>query len=128
MISAEFIKFIAIGSLNTLFYYVCYAFLIYFNLSYTLAVLVATSLTSIVSFKSFGTYVFNNRDNKLFYKFALLTLLNYLLNIFFIYILSQYGLSYYLAGLISAIIVALNSFLINKFFIFKKPKVENSHV
>lgn len=122
LFSLEFIKYIVIGGLNTLFYYTCYSLLIYFNFSYILAVFLATFLTSIISFKSFGTYVFYNKDNKLFYKFILLTLVNYLLNIFFISIFSQYGLSYYLAGLISAIIVALNSFLINKFVIFKKLK------
>ncbi len=116
----KFIYFFAIGILNTLFYYLTYALLIYLHLHYSLAVFSATFLTMIISFKSFGVFVFKNSDNRLFFKFILVTILNYLLNIIIIYFLKKYEYNSYTAGFISAIIVAINSFFLNNFFVFKQ--------
>jgi len=119
MSSSTFVKFIAAGILNTLFYYLMYALFIYLHIHYTLAVIFATFLTLFVSFKNFGNFVFDNSENKNFYKFIFVTILNYFLNIAIIYIYKNYGYDNYTAGVFSAIIVAINSFFLNKFFVFK---------
>ncbi len=112
-------KFLVTGSINTLFYYLLYALLIYLGLSYTAAVIIATFITMLFSFKTFGKYVFKKSDNTLIIKFALLTLFNLLLNIIIIYLLKKAGLNDYTAGLLASLLVAINSFFINKIFIFK---------
>lgn len=118
-VTSTFIKFLIAGSFNTLFYYTMYALFIYLNFHYSNAVLIATILTMFVSFKTFGKFVFQKHDNRLIFKFTLLTLLNYILNIFLIFLLKEYNYNDYIAGIIAAIFVAINSFLVNKFFVFK---------
>ena len=118
-VNTTFIKFLLAGSLNTLFYYGLYALLIYLQFHYVNAVLFATIITMFVSFKTFGTFVFKKSDNRLLFKFILLTLLNYTLNIIIIYLLKEYNFNDYASGIIATTIVAIHSFILNKVFVFK---------
>lgn len=112
-------KFILIGVVNTLFYYSLYALLIYLGFSYIVSVILATLVAMFFSFKTFGKYVFYNEKRNLLLKFLLLTLLNTALNILIIYLLSHLNYTHYTAGAIATVLVAINSFLLNKFFVFK---------
>jgi len=114
------IKFILVGSLNTFFYYLVYALLIYIQLNYPLAVFIATLITMFVSFKSFSQLVFHNKNNKLIYKFIVVTIFNFVLNTSAIYIFKDFGYNSYIAGLFAAFVVVVNSFFLNKFFVFKQ--------
>jgi putative flippase GtrA len=116
------VKFFLIGFINTIFYYVTYAFFIYIGFSYPLAVFVAAIFGTLFSFKTFGTFVFENTNNKLIFKFTLVIVANYLINISIIYILTKYGYSYYSAGFFATLVVAFNSFFMNKRFVFRKEE------
>ena len=113
------IKFVLTGLLNTLFYYSIYALFLFFSFNYIIAVVLATAVGMLFSFKTFGKFVFQKNDNGLLSKFLLVTLINTFLNIVIIFLLKEYNLDDYTAGAIATFIVAINSFTLNKFFVFK---------
>lgn len=119
-LGSSFVRFLIVGTFNTIAYYLIYALLIFFNFSYVFAVSVATIIAMFVSFKTFGKYVFKNNNKRLIIKFSMLTLANYLLTIVLIGTLKTQGLDEYLSGVISVAIVAISSFVVNKYFIFAK--------
>ena len=112
-------KFLVVGGVNTLFYYLVYALFIYLNFRYPIAVFFATVVAMLFSFKTFGKFVFKKSDNRLLTKFILVTLINLLLNIALIYFFNKFGFNNYISGLFATLFVALNSFVLNKFFVFK---------
>ncbi|WP_039920104.1 GtrA family protein [Sulfurimonas gotlandica] len=113
-------KFLFIGGINTVFFYLTYALFIFIGFHYTVAVTIAAVIAMFFSFKTFGKFVFKSNDNKLITKFILVTLINYLLNIIIIFFFKKFGYNSYLAGLFATIIVACNSFVLNKYYVFKK--------
>ena len=124
----QFIRFLIIGGVNTVFAYSVYAVSIFIGLHYTLAALAQTVLGTLFSFKTMGCLVFDNPDNKLIFKFIAVYAGCYFLNIGLLRLLTQFVLSnLYLAGLISSGLVALASFCLNKWVVFykKAPAEEN---
>ncbi|NOQ29861.1 MAG: GtrA family protein [Helicobacteraceae bacterium] len=120
MIKKQIIKFIIVGMVNTVIYYMLFSSLIYFNFDYRLAVLFATLVGLLFSFKTFSKYVFENNNNKLLYRFASVYVLLYIVNIALIALLQPSVLNYYLSGLFATICCAILSFVLNKFYVFKK--------
>jgi len=119
----QFIRFLIIGGVNATFAYCVYALSIFIGLHYALAALAQTVLGTLFSFKTMGCFVFDNPDNKLVFKFVAVYALCYFLNIGFLRVLTQMGLSnLYVAGLISSALVALVSFCLNKWVVFYKKK------
>ena len=118
----EFISFVLVGIINTIFYYALYSTLIYLSLDYRLAVLLATLVGVFFSFKTFGKYVFNNNDKKLIYKFIFTYTILYFSNIMIITSLEPILNNYYISGLIATICCAVLSFVLNKYYVFKEKK------
>lgn len=118
MIKNQILKFIVIGMLNTLFYYLLYSLFIFLNFSYQVSVLFATLIGVLFSFKTFGKFVFNNQDKTLIYRFVSVYIALYFLNISFIFIFDQYIDNYYISGFIATILCAVFSFILNKRFVF----------
>jgi putative flippase GtrA len=118
-----FIKFILVGTVNTLFSYAVFSLLIFCGLHYTLALLIATVLGVLFNFKTFGKLVFRNTNNKLFFKFILIYAALYLFNVVALKILLSYAINVYVAGMITTIIAALLSYILNKEFVFKEARV-----
>ena len=114
-----FKKFIVVGIFNTIFYYACYSLFLFLFGNYILAIILANIIGIGFSFKSFSKFVFDNKNNKLIIKFILVYSWNIILNIVLVKIFS-YFMDYYLAGFFATGIVALNSYLLNKNFVFKK--------
>ncbi len=120
-IPQQFIRFVIIGGVNTVFAYSVYALAIFIGFHYTLAALAQTVLGTLFSFKTMGYLVFDNPDNKLVFKFVIVYTLCYFFNIGFLRMLTGMGLTnLYLAGLISSALVALVSFCLNKWVVFRK--------
>lgn len=119
-IPQQLIRFVIIGCINTAFAYSIYAFFIFVGLHYTLAVLCSTLIGICFSFKTMGKYVFYKTDNYLIFKFFAVYGLCYFFNIGILHSLTVVGLSnLYLAGFLSQGLVALISFCLNKWFVFK---------
>ena len=112
------ILFFVVGGVNTLFGYSLYALLLFLNFHYALASLLGTVGGVLFNFKTTGTVVFKNRDNRLLFRFVLAYCLTYAVNVGGLKIFSLYGVNMYVAGLILVIPVALLSYTLLKNFVF----------
>lgn len=115
----KIIKFLFIGAINTVFFYLSYVLFIFLGLHYSLAVFIAAVIAMFFSFKTFGKFVFNSKDNRLLFRFIFVTIVNYALNILIIYIFKELGYNYYISGLFATFVVAINSFILNNYFVFR---------
>ena len=118
-LGSQFIKFLFVGGLNTLFGYGAFAFFLSLRIHYPLAVLLATLLGILFNFKTYGTLVFRNSDNRLLFKFLGVYGTTYLLTVAGIAVLKSFRLSAFAAGAILAVPLALIAFLLNRRFVFK---------
>ncbi|HCS64153.1 MAG TPA: polysaccharide biosynthesis protein GtrA [Cellvibrio sp.] len=124
MLAVQFVRFLAVGVVNTLFGYSIYALLIYLGLAYTYALLFATILGVLFNFQTIGRLVFQSRDKRLIGKFFAVYAITFCLNLLLIKLMIKLGLSAYLAGALALIPTTVLSFLLNKFFVFKGKKHE----
>ena len=117
----QLFRFVVTGGVNTLFYYLLYAFFIFMNFPYQAAVLVATTIGVLFSYITFGKYVFSKkRDFWSFVRFGLNYTGLYFLNIFIITLLQRLAVeNLYASGLVATIVVAGVSFFTNKYFVYK---------
>lgn len=117
----EIAAFLAVGTINTLFGYSCYASFIFLGMSYPLALLCSTILGVLFNFKTIGSLVFKNSNNLLIFKFIAVYLCIYLFNISLVSLLKATNINLYIAGLIAVLPSALMSFVLNKMWVFKSP-------
>jgi putative flippase GtrA len=115
----QFIKFLFVGGLNTLFGYGIFALFLALGLHYSLAALLGTLLGILFNFKTYGTLVFRNSDNRLLFKFLGVYGTTYLLTVASIAVLKIFHLSAFAAGAIVALPMALISFALNRRYVFK---------
>ncbi len=118
-LDSMFIRFILIGITNTLFGYGIYFLLIKFQLHFSLALLISTSLGIAFNFKTIGIFVFKESKNSLIFKFTVVYGLLYFLNVLGIKFLNEIGYSFELSGLIMLPLMAILSFILNKNLVFK---------
>ena len=118
-IDEEFLKFLFVGVLNTLFSYTIYAILITFGLVPNLALFFQYILGVLWNFKTTGIIVFKNHSNRLIFKFVASYIFTFIINSVMLKILLNY-LNEYLAQAILIPPVAILSFVIFKFWVFKK--------
>ena len=119
-ITAEFIRFVLVAMLNTLFGYGVYTLLVYFGMHFSLATLISTILGVLFNFKTYGILVFKNSSNKLIFRFVLVYCVVYLCNIGGIALLKTLGMSSYLAGAVMLVPVGLLGFILNKIFVYSQ--------
>lgn len=117
-----FVKFILVGVLNTAFGYMAYALLLFLGLHYTLAVVLSTIAGVLFNFKTTGTIVFKNNNNKLIFKFVAVYAITTTLGIIILRMAELARINLYLAGLVSTGICAIIAFLLNKNWVFKYEK------
>jgi putative flippase GtrA len=115
----RFIRFVLVGVLNTAFGYGVYCLMIWIGVPYWWATLISNVLGVLFNFKTIGVLVFENPNNRLFFRFVSCYILAYLLNVGIIYLLTRFaGLNDYWSGLIATPFVALFSFFYQKLFVF----------
>lgn len=117
-----FIKFILVGILNTFFGYFVFALLLFFGLHYTISVILSTIAGIIFNFKTTGTLVFQNSNNRLIFKFVAVYALTCIIGIIILRLAEISRTNLYLAGLVSTGICAVIAFLLNKNWVFKYEK------
>jgi putative flippase GtrA len=118
-LGSQFIKFLFVGGLNTLFGYGAFAFFLTLHVHYSLAALLSTLLGILFNFKTYGALVFRNSDNRLLFKFLGVYGTTYLLAVSSIAVLKSFHMSPFAAGAILAVPMALISFFLNRRFVFK---------
>ena len=122
-IKNKFVRFLFVGVINTVFSLSIYSIFIFIGVHYTIAVFVANALGILFNYKTTGKLVFEHSDNKLIYKFVLVYMITYFLNVGGIKFLLSLNVDKYTAAVISAIPIAIISFLLNKRFVFKNKLV-----
>ena len=119
ILQKQIIRFILMGIINTIFGYLLFSVLIYLKFDPSTAIISSTILGMIFNFNSFGRYVFNKTDKNLIVKFISSYFLLMIFNISLQKSLHFCIPSDYLSGLISIILTAGLSFIMNKYYVFK---------
>ena len=120
-IEEQFIKFLFVGFLNTVFGYLIYSFFIFIGFNYPAAIFFGTIIAVLFNFKTIGVLVFNNKKNSLLIKFIFVYTLIYIINILGIKIVVNcITPNLYIAGFILIVPMALLSYYLNKTIVFKK--------
>ncbi|MCR4825837.1 MAG: GtrA family protein [Bacteroidales bacterium] len=124
----QFIRFVLVAMLNTAFgLFVNYLFLfifehlLKFNHAYIISNFIATIVSILFNFKTYGILVFKNKDNKLILRFLAVTTFTYLLNIGGIALLEHLGSqNNYINLTIMAVPVGLLNYVLNSVFVYKR--------
>jgi putative flippase GtrA len=115
--SLQIARFFLVGIVNTAFGYSIFAMFILLGLHYVLAVLLALVCGVMFNFKTTGTIVFKNKNNRLILSFIAVYILMYLLNIGFLRVC---GLNKLLGEAIIIVPLALLTFWLQKQFVFRE--------
>ena len=122
-IPRRFVKFLFVGAINTLFGYSMYALFVTFGFNPSNALLISYILGVFWNFKTTGSIVFRNKDNKLIFKFFISYVFTYYVNsISLNFLIDNLHINKYLAEAIVIPPVAVLSFVIFKTFIFEDKK------
>ncbi len=122
-LSEQFILFLVMGFINTVFYYALYSLLIYLNLHYSFAVVIATVCGVIFNFHTFGKVVFKDFQMSLLPRFIGVYLVVCSANVLGLKGLELLGLdNKYIAGAVLVLPVALLGYILNKTFVFNQSK------
>lgn len=115
----QFIRFLGVGVLNTIFGYGCYALLVVIGLHYSLALAISTICGIFFNFKTLGALVFNSSDNRRIFRFILVYIFAYLINAVGVYFVEISGGGALLGGAMMLLPAALLTYLLQKHFVFK---------
>lgn len=119
---SQVLRFAITGAFNTGLGYGIYAGLVFFGLGYALANLLALVIGILVSFKTQGRFVFDNRSNRLLGRFIASWVIIYLLTVALIGRLIAYGFDAYIAGALAVPFSTILSFLAQKYLVFQRPR------
>lgn len=119
----RFVKFIFVGGINTLFGYSTYALFVALSFEPGVALTISYILSIFWNFKTTGSIVFKNKDNRLIFKFFLSYIFTFYVNKFSLeFLIDVLKVNEYLAEAIVIPPVAVLSFIIFKTFIFVDKK------
>lgn len=121
----QFVKFLFVGGINTAVGYGLFAFFLFLKFHYALAVLFATIVGICFNFKTTGSIVFKNSDNKLIFKFFGVYAITCTLNTLCLKVFNAFHFNLYIAGLILVFPMAMVSFLLMKKFVFGEQLTDN---
>lgn len=117
----KFVKYLFVGFGNTVFSYIVYAIVVTITSRPTLSLGVSYIIGILFNFQTTGRIVFKNKDNTLIVKFFLSYLTTFFINRFSLDLLvSTMGVDKYLSQALLVFPIALISFALLKFFVFKK--------
>lgn len=136
LFSLRFIRFVLVAGLNTAFglfinYFFLYIFqdLLHFNRPYFISNFLATIVSILFNFKTYGTLVFKDKDRKRIFRFLLVTTFTYLCNVGGIRLLEEtLCQNNYLNITIMAIPVGLLNYLLYSTFVFIKSDCNNHNM
>jgi putative flippase GtrA len=118
--TSRILRFVVVGGVNTAFAYAVYAVLLFVGLNYAVANLIALVAGILFGFKTTGTFVFGNADNRLLGRFVVCWVVIYLLNVSSIRKLIEMGVDRYVAGALPIPAIAALSYAGQRYFVFRK--------
>ena len=113
-----FLRFLVVGAVNTVFGYSIFALFILLQLHYVLAALLMTICGSLFNFKTHGIIVFENKDNRMIFRFFYVYLFIYLLNIGLLKLFDMAGVMSIIAQAIIILPLAILSFFLMRKLVF----------
>jgi putative flippase GtrA len=123
----QILRFLAVGGVNTAFGYGVFALLILLNRHFricspeaelVLAPLISQICGILFNFKTTGTIVFRNRNNRLILRFFAVYSITYLLNYGLLRLFESLGIGRLVGGAILVLPLALLAYFLNKRFVF----------
>lgn len=114
----QFIRFLFVGGINTLFGYGCFVFFIFTGAHYSVAVLLSTICGILFNFKTTGVIVFRNSDNNLIFRFVIVYGIIYFCNVAGLKWLIMNNINTYIAGASLLLPMAFLSFILQKKIVF----------
>lgn len=116
----QFVRFIIVSGINTIFGFLAFSFFIFIGFYYPIALLFSTICGILFNFQTIGRFVFSSKNNLLIFKFIGVYLVTYTLMTIGVGILIHIGINAYMSGAILVIPIGITSFLLNRRFVFKK--------
>ena len=116
----ELYRYIFIGGINTVFGYGIFAFFLFFDFHYSVAILMATILGIAFNFQTYGKFVFKNHSQRLIIKFILVYLLIYVVNVLLVSLTDLFISNLYLSGVMMTLPIAYLGYILNKRFVWKR--------
>lgn len=116
----QFIRFAAVGVLNSAFGYGLYALFVYLGVPPELALFLATVLGVIFNFVTTGRLVFRNADSRLFLRFAGAYGVIYICNAVALRFLVNFGLGPLVAQALLMPLSVVATFAIMQAFVFRE--------
>ncbi len=127
IISAEFIRFVLTGVLNTAFGYFLYAASYFLTGNEGLSLAIDYVLGALFNYKSYSILVFGKYNRKRFIAFCMVYVFTYLLNYWILHLLiAKAGLNAYLAQLVALTVCPLVLYFLLKSFVFVNVGEDNA--
>ena len=120
--AVSFIRFLFVGGLNTIFGYGAFAVFVLMGLHYVLAALFSTVLGVLFNFKTTGTIVFKNRDNRLILRFFGVYRFTYVLNVGLLKIFKELGVHVLITAAVFTVPMAMVAFLLMRLLVFRQSE------
>jgi len=114
----QFIRFLVVGVLNTLFGYSIFALFIYLHFYFILSFFFSMFFVIVCYFYIVCHIVFSSHKVKQFYRFIVVYVAVYLVNVLALYIFNLFSVSNYIAGAILILPLACLAFILQKIFVF----------
>lgn len=118
--SAQFVRFLLVGAVNTAVGYALFAAFILLGLHYGIAVALATVLGVLWNFQTIGRVVFASRDRSLLLRFAAVYAVTYLLNVGILRALESTRVHVLLIQAALVLPMAAVAFTFHRRFVFRK--------
>jgi putative flippase GtrA len=116
----QFIRFVAVGVLNTGFSYAVFAALVWAGMPASIALLLSTIMGIVFNFFTTGRLVFNNRDMRRLWRFLAAYGVVYLINLGLLSFLRSWGLPAVPAQGLCLLAMVPVSFVLQKLFVFRE--------
>lgn len=116
------LRFLLVGAINALFGFSTFSILVFFHLHYSLAIFLATTAGILFNFFSYGSWVFNNNDPRLIFRFLVVYLFLYSMNVLLLSVLLSWNMNIYLAEGGLLILWACSTYKLNKDFVYRTRK------
>ena len=116
------LRFLLVGAGNTLFGYFIYSISVLLGASFSVSILIATIVGVFFNFYTIGIVVFCSLNWSRIYLFILMYFFSYLLNLYLLNVLINYGFTSLLSGAISIPLVSIVTYIGLRNVVFRDLK------
>jgi putative flippase GtrA len=120
MARSRLFRFLIVGGVNTAFSYGVYALLVFVGVNYAAASLAALIAAVLFGFKTTGTLVFGNSENRRLGRFVVCWVAIYFVNVTIIGKMIDFGFDRFMAGALPIPAIAPLSYALQKVFVFHR--------